>query len=169
MPLQQVFSLTPKDSMLDLGVEHNARLDIRGSCQISRFGTDSSRSFNGQYMSDELYFASEMVADETTDFTIERNRQKSPHVCLHYRLSAFEPHKEVALTFRFNSMTTESRVLVYSYAGLLEDQILHADDDQLLIEVESTDSLWLYFIHVNLDGSLFGGDWLFRGIDGYIA
>ena len=85
-----------------------------------------------------------------------------------YDLSVFEPHKEVALTFGFDA-ELESRILVYTDNGLLDEEILHVGDNQFLIEVESTNYLILYFIHVNLDGSTYGGHWFFRGIDGYIA
>ena len=85
-------------------------------------------------------------------------------VQLNYNLSDFTPHKEVALTFRFDA-TSDSRVLIYTDAGRLDEEILHQGDDQFLIEVESTSFLKLYFIHVTPGG----GSWFFRGIDGYIA
>jgi hypothetical protein len=55
------------------------------------------------------------------------------------------------------------RLLVYSYAGLLQDQTLVYGDNQFLLEIESLDlSLNLYFIHA-------GGYWFFTGISGYVV
>jgi hypothetical protein len=125
-------------------------------------------TFDHQHASDELFFLQNTVGDAAADYTHWLTWMKAPHVDLNYDLSHFEPHKEVALTFRFDALT-ESRVLVYTDAGLLDEEILHVGDDQFLIEVESTDALYLRFIHVNHDAQSSGGNWYFRGIDGYIA
>ena len=57
----------------------------------------------------------------------------------------------------------EGRVLVYSNAGLLQDQTLVYGDNQFLLEIESLDlPFQLNFVHA-------GGDWFFRGLSGYVV
>jgi hypothetical protein len=59
--------------------------------------------------------------------------------------------------------TLNARVLVYSNAGLLQDQTLVYGDNQFLLEIESLDQpLFLAFIHA-------GGYWLFTGLSGYVV
>ena len=54
-------------------------------------------------------------------------------------------------------------MLVYSNAGLLQDQQLVYGDNQFLLEFDSLDStVYLQFIHA-------GGYWFFRGISGYVV
>ena len=54
-------------------------------------------------------------------------------------------------------------MLVYSDAGLLQDQKLVYGDNQFLLEIESLDlPLNLMFIRA-------GGYWFFRGISGYVV
>jgi hypothetical protein len=135
---------------------------------MRKFNPSYRNSFDHQHASDEVCFWSNRAGDAAANYTVYTERHNVPHVVCHYDLSDFAPHKEVALTFRFDAVL-ESRILVYTYAGLLDEEVLHVGDNQFLIEVESTDSLTLYFIHANLDGSILGGEWFFRGIDGYIA
>ena len=74
-------------------------------------------------------------------------------------------HKQLALIFGFDVLWSANpgRVLVYSNAGLLQDQQLVYGDNQFLLEIESLDlPLTLYFIHA-------GGYWFFRGISGYVV
>ena len=166
MALQQVFSLTPTEPYLVTGSGHWARMDVYG---VTNFYPPAARdSFDQQHASDELYFYQYTSGDAAANYAAWNERRRVPQVILSYDLSDFEPHKEVALTLRFDALS-ESRVLIYTNAGLLDDETLHVGDDQLLIEVESTDFLYLYFIHANRDGSAWGGTWFFSGIDGYIA
>lgn len=164
MALQEAFLLTPKKSYSVTGQGHSAFLNAYGITNKPYY----RESFDYQHAADELYFWRYSAADAAADYRVWSERRRVPRVELHYDLSAFEPHKEVALTFRFDAMS-ESRVLVYTDAELLDEEILHVGDDQFLIEVESTSYLSLYFIHATLDGSPYGGYWFFRGIDGYIA
>jgi hypothetical protein len=117
---------------------------------------------------DELYFYPWSAGDAAANYTVWANRRHAAHLDLWYDLSAFEPYKEVALTFRFDA-ETESRILICTQDELVDEEILHVGDNQFLIEIESTDPLFLHFINVNLEGQSGGGSWFFRGIDGYIA
>ncbi len=168
MALEQVFSLTPRESHLNMGSGHTAAMIVYGVSNFPKFSSAFRYSFDHQHTSDELNFQITRVGDAAADYTNWSERQHSPYVELNYDLSAFEPHKEVALTFGFDALS-ESRVLIYTDDGLLDEEVLHVGDNQFLIEVESTSPLVLYFIHVNVDGSSYGGSWFFRGIDGYIA
>ena len=167
MPLQDAFSLTPRNSYLYSGSGHYAKMDVHGISHYRQQYAAYRYSFNHQHDSDELSFAYR-AGDAAADYTAFTERDRAPHVYLYYNLSDFTPHKEVALTFRFDAIT-ESRIQIYTDAGLLDEEILNPGDDQFLLEVESTSALNLYFIHVNRDGSNYGGNWFFRGIDGYIA
>jgi len=168
MPLQQVFSLTPKASYFYSGSGHKSRLYVRGVTFNPKYSQSYRYSFDKQHTSNELYFPAWSAGDPAADYTNWNALRRVPHVSMYYDLSVFEPHKEVALTFGFDAVS-ESRILIYTDAGLLDEEILHVGDNQLLIEVESTSFLNLNFIHVNVDGSSFGGNWFLRGIDGYIA
>jgi len=168
MPLEDAFSLTPRESNLYSGSGHQAQYSVHGVSNFPMYSATYRWSFDHQHASDELCFHSYRAGDAVADYNDYQMRRHAPHVELYYNLSDFEPHKEVALTFRFDAVS-ESRVLIYTSAGLLDDEILHVGDNQFLIEVASTDSLYLYFMHVKNDGSSIGGSWFFRGIDGYIA
>ena len=167
MALQQAFSLTPRESYLP-GSGHYARMHAHGISNIYKYSPSYRYSFDHQHTSDELYFRYDTAGDAGANYAAYVDRRHVPHVILQYDLSDFQPHKEVALTFRFNA-AGESRVLIYTDAGLIDDEILNPGDDQFLMEVESTSPLLLYFIHVNRAGTNYGGSWFFRGIDGYIA
>ena len=55
------------------------------------------------------------------------------------------------------------RLLVYSDAGLIQDQTLVYGDNQFMLEMESVDQpLFLYFIHAS-------GYWFFKGLSGYVV
>jgi hypothetical protein len=168
MALEQVFSLTPRESYLYSGSGHLAYLTVHGVSNDPNVSSAYRTSFDHQHSWDELFFHSNRAGDAAADYTLWSERNHSSYVQLNYDLSTFEPHKEVALTFGFDAVA-ESRVLIYSDDGLLDEEVLHVGDNQFLIEVESTSSLYLNFIHVNVDGSSFGGSWFLRGIDGYIA
>lgn len=167
MPLQTAFELTPRESYLP-GAGHNAQLFCHGISLYPKYDPSYRFSFYHQHAFDEIFFLGDRAGDAAANYAAYAERRHVPHVELLYDLSAFAPNKEVALTFRFDAYS-ESRVLVYTSAGLLDEEILHVGDNQFLIEVESTDPLNLYFIHANFDGSTVGGHWFFRGIDGYIA
>jgi len=92
--------------------------------------------------------------------------KKARHLELSIDLSSYAAaHKQLALIFGFDAFTPgfDGRVLVYSNAGLLQDQMLVYGDNQFLLEIESLDlPLFLYFIHA-------GGYWFFRGLSGYVV
>lgn len=168
MALEQVFALTPRESYSYSGTGHYAFLDCHGISFFPKTTPTPRHSFDQQHASDELGFRSDRAGDAAANYALYAKRRHVPHVSLAYNLSDFQPHKEVVLTFRFDA-TSESRLLIYTYAGFLDEETLHPGDNQFLIEVESTSYLSLYFIHVNRDGSTYGGTWFFRGADGYIA
>lgn len=168
MPLDQAFSLSPRESIMNSGAKHYARVYAHGASFYPRFSSTYRRSFDSQHTADELYFYPWSASDAAADYTVWANRRHAARLDLQYNLSAFEPYKEVALTFRFDA-ETESRILICTQDEVVDEEILHVGDNQFLIEIESTDSLNLHFIHVNLEGQPDGGAWYFRGIDGYIA
>lgn len=176
MPLEKAFSLTPRHSYFKSGPGHWAEVSIYGLRTYPKYDWEFRNSFDHQHGADEVFFDGFGRGDATADYTLWQNRRLTPRVRLQYDLSSFEPYKEVALTFRF-ATEADSRVLVYTDAEFVGEEILHAGDDQILIEVESTASLSLYFLHVNLDNFVYDnlegfaleGSWYFRGIDGYIV
>ena len=168
MALNQVFALTPRNSYINAGTGNVAGINCWGVAHLRKLSSGSRFSFDHEHSSDELFFYSRSAEDDSIDYTVYTVRQRAPHIHFWYDLSSFTPHKEVALTFRFDTIS-ESRILVYSDAGILDEEILHVGDNQFLVEVETTDYLNLYFIHANRVGSGNGGNWFFQGIDGYIA
>lgn len=168
MSLQKVFSLTPRESRMRNTAGHSAVMNVFGTVIRGKFTPTYRLSFDQLHASDELHFHHFMFGDEAADYADWLTVLNAPHVNLHIDLSDFGPHKEVVLIFRFDALT-ESRVLLYTDAGLLGEEIMQVGDDQFLIEVESTDELWLRFMHVNRAGENIGGRWYFRGIDGYIV
>lgn len=168
MPLENVFSLTPRESLAFSGAGHRAQIETHGVSFWPRFNPTHRYSLDHHHASDELSFGSFTAGDGATDYSRWEARRRTPHVRLYYDLSAFTPFKEVALAFRFEALS-ESRLLVYTDAGLVDEETLNPGDDQFLLEIESTDPLSLYFVHANLDGSAYSGHWFFQGIDGYVA
>ncbi len=168
MPLQQAFSLTPRESRHVTGTGHVGHIEVHGVSFWPKYNPTYRYSLDPQHSSDELCFPSHTAGDGAADYSTWDARRRTPHVRLFYDLSAFTPFKEVALTFRFDA-ASESRILVYTDAGLVDEETLNPGDDQFLLEVESTDALNLYFVHATAEGSAYGGYWFFRGIDAYIA
>ena len=101
MPLQNVFSLTPRESYLHSGAGHNAYIGMLG---VSHFPKTlyTRESFDQQHASDELFFPNFSAVDAAVDYTDYRELIRAPMVVLDYDLSDFTPHKEVVLTFRFD-------------------------------------------------------------------
>lgn len=166
MPLDQAFALTPRNSWSVTGPGHRAYLYVYG---ITNYGHHLARQhFDHQHGSDELFFSGYRAGDAAVDYSAWWELQKVPYIQASYNLTDFEPYKEVALTFQFDALT-ESRILVYTFDGLIDEEILSVGDNQFLIEVESTDELHLFFVHARIDGTNSGGHWFFRGIDAYIA
>jgi len=169
MPLEPTFALTPRNSyVVSSNPNYNARLPIFGADIFPNYNENFRYSFEHQYAEDELYFHNSFAADPMLDYTDFSNRKKAPHVQLFYNLSSLGANKELALIFGFDAVS-ESRLLIFSNAGLLDDEILNTGDNQFLIEIESLNSLNLYFIHSQRAGSSYGGNWFFKGITGYVV
>ena len=172
MSLEPTFALTPRESchLGDAGPEgeNDAFFYVFGATMLPKWTAGYRQAFDPQHASDELYFHWARAADPTADYSSYDARTAAPHIFLRYNLSAFSPHKELALFFHFD-VETEARVLVYSKAGQLFDETLHPGDEQFLIEVESTSSMDLFFVHARNPNSSYGGNWYFRGITGYVV
>jgi hypothetical protein len=92
-----------------------------------------------------------------------------PHVELSFNLTAYGDLKELALVFGFDA-TGESRLLIFSDAEQLGDEVLTPGDNQFLLEIEGLDQpLHLYFVHVDRAGLSTGGSWFSRGVTGYVV
>jgi hypothetical protein len=144
-----------------------ARLHVYGADLLYKYNDTYRYSFDHQHGNDELYFNANFASDATLDYSVWANRRLTRHLQLQYNLSSFGANKELALVFGFDAIS-ESRLLIHTSAGLLEDVTLVPGDNQFLMEVESLDTLSLYFIHSRLDGSSYGGSWFFKGITGYV-
>ena len=168
MSLTATFSLSPRESWYYVGDTQRASLWILGVDIIPEYREGLAMSFNGQYADDRLFFNAYTAADPMLDYTIWGNRRCAHYIQLSYNLSSLGTNKELALIFGFQAINP-ARVLIYTDAGLLGDQALDLGDNQFLIEVESLNSLSLYFIHACLDGINNGGGWFFEGINGYVV
>lgn len=116
MPLVDAFSLTPRESLVLQASNHLGYVHVFGTTQLRKPYPSYRYSFDHQHTSDELFFYHTMAGDAAADYTQYAQRRRVPHVELFYNLSAFQPHKEVALTFRFDAVS-QSRVLIYTNAG----------------------------------------------------
>jgi hypothetical protein len=100
------------------------------------------------------------------DYTQWANLKKARYLQLYISLPSYAAaHKQLALIFGFDVIYSSlpARLLVYSDAGLLQDQQLVFGDNQFLLEIESLDSGFsLYFVHAR-------GAWFFRGLSGYVV
>jgi len=169
MPLESTFALTPRNSyVVSSDPYYNARLYIFGANFFPNYSENHRYSFEHQYGEDELYFNSNWATDPALDYSNFSNRKKAPYVQLTYDLSSLGANKELALVFGFDALS-DSRLRIFSNAGLLDDETLTAGDNRFLVEIESLSSLSLYFIHSQRDGRNYGGNWYFKGITGYVV
>jgi hypothetical protein len=168
MSLTANFELTPRNSYFHNAYSEQARLYIFGPVFYPRYYAGYRTCFDQQHDNDETYFYDATAADPGTDYTNYLDRLRVPHIILYYNLSTFGDNKELALVFGFHAVN-QSRILVYSNAEQLDDILLEPGDNQFLMEVESVDSLSLYFIHARKAGSNYGGSWFFKGISGYVV
>ncbi len=168
MSLSPNFELTPLNSNFYITGTNKARLFIYGPVFYPQYSTGYRYSFNKQHENDVLYYPNSNAADPSLNFGYWLIRTRSPHIQLDYNLSSFGANKELALVFGFDA-TLRSRLLVYSDSGQLADITLEVGDNQFLMEIESIDSMYLYFIHARHDNSDYGGSWFFRGITGYVV
>ncbi len=167
MSLNPNFELTPRNSYFSASGSEWARLMIHGPVFWPRYYDAYRQSFDKQHENDELFFYTVDAADPAVDYSLWNNRRGESYINLQYDLSSFGANKELALVFGFDA-TQQSRVLVYSSAAQLDDVTLEVGDNQFLLEVETVDLLYLYFVHARHDGSNYGGSWFFRGITGYV-
>ena len=165
MTLQATFSLTPQAPYYYVSNEQKAYLYVWGA-DFFNLGT---RTFENQYAENKLFLNNDFAADPTLDYSDFHNRRRTRHIKLHYDLRALGTSKELALIFGFEVTYSSPRLLIYTSSGLLSDVTLVRGDNQVLIEVESLDTLDLYFIHAQREGHWNGGDWFFKGISGYVV
>jgi len=168
LPLEATFGLTPRESYFYVAEDQRAVLAIQGAYFSPKYYEGYRYSFDGQHAEDKLYFPRYNAADPGLDYTVWDNRRMVPYIRLDYNLSSLGTHKELALIFGFQAVS-ESRLLIFTDDGLLSDETLVPGDNQFLMEVETIDSLDLHFIHARRDGSIYGGDWFFKGITGYVV
>ena len=167
MTLTATFELTPINSRYTVSSTNLALLSIYGA-YFHPHHAGTAYSFESQHTEDQLHFYHSCAADPALDYTQWINRQLAPRIQLYYNLSALGEKKELAIVFGFQA-DYESRLLIYSDAGLLGEEQLSAGDNQFLMEVETLDPISLFFIHARLDGQSRGGNWFFKGISGYVV
>jgi hypothetical protein len=159
--LDATFTLTP------LSPFYSAQSNF---AYIYCFGADfwvfSPEDFSSLYANNRFFFDANYAADPNLDYTQWANIRKARHLYSYIQLQSYTAaNKQLALIFGFDvrSQGLDGRVLVYSNAGLLQDQKLVYGDNQFLLEIESLDlGFYLYFIHA-------GGHWSFTGLSGYVV
>ena len=82
MALQDAFSLTPRESYLNLGPGNDARVYVQGVSHLPKITTGDRHSFDHQHASDELLFLAYRVGDATADYTQISELRQVPHVML---------------------------------------------------------------------------------------
>ena len=163
--LDATFTLTPRSpSYSDVSLNNYADL----YCFGADFYPSSlpQASFSSLYASDRFFFDGSFACDPNLDYRQWANLKKARYLDVYINLQSYAgTKKELALIFGFDVLWSANpgRVLVYSNAGLLQDQQLVYGDNQFLLEFDSLDStVYLQFIHA-------GGYWFFRGISGYVV
>jgi hypothetical protein len=118
------------------------------------------------YASNRFFFYWAFAADANLNYAQWPIRKNAQFLVSTINLQSYAAaHKQLALIFGFDVpySSLPGRVLVYTDAGLLQDQQLAYGDNQFLLEIESLDLQFnLYFIHA-------GGSWFFRGLSGYVV
>jgi hypothetical protein len=163
--LKATFTLTPLSPTYQ-----NVSLGIYAElwCDGADFWPWSPSNLSSLYASNQFYFYRDWAADATLDYAQSKNRYKAQLLSCGINLQSYAgANKQLALIFGFDVEESfphvDARVLVYSDAGLLQDQTLMYYDNQFLLEIESLDlPLGLYFIHA-------GGSWFFNGLSGYVV
>lgn len=170
MTLEATFSLTPRSSYFFIANDKQARI---ATVQNVNFYAKTSASYryslDHQHAEDELFFQTNSAVDPSVDYSTFQNRKGVSLLRLYFNLASFGTHKELALIFGFDAVT-ESRLLIFSDAEQLGDEVLNVGDNQFLIVSEGVETyLNLYFIHVHKAGMSMGGGWFFRGVTGYVV
>jgi hypothetical protein len=159
--LDATFTLTPLSPVYFKSGYNWAYLQCFGA----DFWSVSPNDFSSLYASNRFFFDAAFASDPNLDYTLFANRKKAQSLEAGIDLGDYGAQKQLALIFGFDVLysSVDGRVLVYSDAGLLQDQKLVYGDNQFLLEIESLDVPFsLYFIHA-------GGYWFFRGISGYVV
>ena len=159
--LEATFTLTPKSPFYWDTVDKRASL----YCYGADFWAGST-DFSSLYVSNQFFFDDHFAADPNLDYTQWANLKRTQYLNCFIDLNAYAAaNKQLALIFGFDVLLSgfDGHVLVYSNAGLLQDQKLMYGDNQFLLEIESLDlPLYLFFIHA-------GGFWFFNGLSGYVV
>jgi hypothetical protein len=160
--LDATFNLTPKTPLYWKSVNDQAVL----FCYGADFTYTSPADFSSLYASNRFFFDAAYAADPTLDYTQPANRRRARFLFSVLDLRNYAgTHKQLALIFGFDVLYPgiDARVLVYTDAGLIQDQKLVYGDNQFLLEIDSVDQgIFLYFIHA-------GGYWFFKGLSGYLV
>jgi hypothetical protein len=160
--LDATFTLTPRSPIYTDAVNNLACI----WCYGADFWPFNPSDLSSLYASNRFFFDANFAADPNLDYTQWVNVKKARFLRAYIGLQSYAAaHKQLALIFGFDVFEAgfDGRVLVYSNAGLLQDQPLVYGDNQFLLEIESLDlPLNLYFIHA-------GGFWFFTGLSGYVV
>jgi hypothetical protein len=159
--LDATFTLTPLSPYYLEGSNYAALY-----CFGADFHTASPLDLSSLYASNRFYFNGAFAGDPNLDYAQWANRKEARFLSCRISLLDYAgANKQLALIFGFDVAYSSipGHVLVYSDAGLLQDQQLIYGDNQFLLEIESLDvGFYLYFIHA-------GGHWFFRGLSGYVV
>jgi hypothetical protein len=160
--LEATFTLTPRSPVYNKSAQDYAYIHAVGV----DFDVYPPADFSSLYAQDRFYFGV-FPSDPSLDYTQWTNRRRARAIGFYMDLTVYAgTQKQLALIFGFDVRLPSppgGRVLVYSFAGLLGDQILVYGDNQFLIEIESLDEpLSLYFIHAS-------SPWFFTGLSGYLV
>jgi hypothetical protein len=162
--LEATFTLTPLSPLYLDPLNNNNYADL--CCYGADFLNSSPLDLSSLYASNRFYFHTSFGCNPNLDYTQWDNLKKTQFLFSGINLQSYATtNKQLALIFGFDVMYSglNGRVLVYSDAGLLQDQQLVYGDNEFLLEIESLDQeLDLYFIHA-------GGNWFFRGLSGYVV
>jgi hypothetical protein len=159
--LEATFTLTPRSPLYFTSGTNQAVL----WCYGADFLHADPWNLSSLYATDRFFFGGSFASAPNLDYTQWANRKRARFLSCFIGLQDYGAHKQLALIFGFDVLysSEEGRLLVYSDAGLLQDQRLVYGDNQFLLEIESLDlPLTLHFIHA-------GDSWFFRGISGYVV
>jgi hypothetical protein len=160
--LDATFTLTPRSPSYS-SPSYGADLNCYG-CDFWPYFYNITTLFND----DVVLFDDAFAADPSLDYSQFANRRKSRFLDARFLLGGYPgaAQKQLALIFGFDASVSDAmtgRVLIYTDAGLIRDQMLDPADNQFLIEIESIAQTFnLYFIHA-------GGYWFFKGLSGYVV
>ena len=170
MTLEPTFSLTPRSSYFREADDKQAQIpEVQNVAFYAKTSASRRSSFDHQHAEDELLYMAYSAVDPSVDYSIYQNRKGVSLLRLDFNLASFGTDQELALIFGFDAVS-ESRLLIFSDAEQLGDEVLKIDDNQFLIVIDGLEtSLTLYFIHVHRADRSVGGNWYFRGVTGYVV